>query len=171
MQDHIVYLANSSGLKVGITRATQVPTRWIDQGASQALAIARVRNRFQSGLLEVLIKQHIADKTNWRDMLKGTANPVDLKHEAEKILSRFGSEIGELQERYSPFGINILNGIRGVDISYPVSSYPEKISSYNFDKEPLLEDKLLGIKGQYLIFEEGVINLRKFSGYEIELHH
>ena len=171
MQDHIVYLANSSGLKVGITRATQVPTRWIDQGASQALAIARVRNRFQSGLLEVLIKQHIADKTNWRDMLKGTANPVDLKHEAEKILSRFGSEIDELKERYNPFGINILNGIRVVDISYPVSSYPEKISSYNFDKEPLLEDKLLGIKGQYLIFEEGVINLRKFSGYEIELHH
>ena len=171
MQDHIVYLANSSGLKVGITRATQVPTRWIDQGASQALAIARVRNRFQSGLLEVLIKQHIADKTNWRDMLKGTANPVDLEHEAEKILSRFGSEIDELKERYNPFGINILNGIRVVDISYPVSSYPEKISSYNFDKEPLLEDKLLGIKGQYLIFEEGVINLRKFSGYEIELHH
>ena len=171
MQDHIVYLANSSGLKVGITRATQVPTRWIDQGASQALAITRVRNRFQSGLLEVLIKQHIADKTNWRDMLKGTANPVDLEHEAEKILSRFGSEIDELKERYNPFGINILNGIRVVDISYPVSSYPEKISSYNFDKEPLLEDKLLGIKGQYLIFEEGVINLRKFSGYEIELHH
>ena len=171
MQDHIVYLANSSGLKVGITRATQVPTRWIDQGASQALAIARVRNRFQSGLLEVLIKQHTADKTNWRDMLKGTADPVDLKHEAEKILSRFGSEIDELKERYNPFGINILNGIRVVDISYPVSSYPEKISSYNFDKEPLLEDKLLGIKGQYLIFEEGVINLRKFSGYEIELHH
>ena len=171
MQDHIVYLANSSGLKVGITRATQVPTRWIDQGASQALAIARVRNRFQSGLLEVLIKQHVSDKTNWRDMLKGIADPVDLKYEAEKILSRFGSEIDELKERYSPFGINILNGIRMVDISYPVSSYPEKISSYNFDKEPLLEDKLLGIKGQYLIFEEGVINLRKFSGYEIELHH
>ena len=171
MQDHIVYLANSSGLKVGITRATQVPTRWIDQGASQALALARVRNRFQSGLLEVLIKQHIADKTNWRDMLKGIPDPIDLKHEAENILSRFGSEIDELKERYNPFGINILNGIRVVDIPYPVSSYPEKISSYNFDKEPLLEDKLLGIKGQYLIFDEGVINLRKFSGYEIELHH
>jgi len=171
MQDHIVYLANSSGLKVGITRATQVPTRWIDQGASQALAIARVRNRYQSGLLEVLIKQHIADKTNWRDMLKGIADPVDLKNEAENILSRFGHEIDELQERYNPFGISILNGIRVVDISYPVSSYPEKISSYNLDKEAVIEDKLLGIKGQYLIFEGGVINLRKFSGYEVELHH
>ncbi|MFX4228644.1 MAG: DUF2797 domain-containing protein [Porticoccaceae bacterium] len=26
--DHMVYLANTSGLKVGITRVTQLPTRW-----------------------------------------------------------------------------------------------------------------------------------------------
>jgi len=171
MQDHIVYLANSSGLKVGITRATQVPTRWIDQGATQALPIIRVRNRFQSGALEVLFKQYVSDKTNWRDMLKGVATPLDLNLKATEILNKFSSEVDEIKERYNPFGVSILNGIEMVDISYPVTRYPDKITSYNFDKEPIIEDKLLGIKGQYLIFEGGVINLRKFSGYEVELHH
>ena len=171
MQDHIVYLANSSGLKIGITRATQIPTRWVDQGATQALAIIRVRNRLQSGMLEVLIKQQIADKTNWRDMLRGVAKPLDLNLEADNILDRFRSEIDEIKDRYNPFGISILNGMKTVNISYPVNIYPDKISSYNFDKEPMVEDKLVGIKGQYLIFEGGVINLRKFSGYEVELHH
>ena len=171
MQDHIVYLANSSGLKVGITKATQIPTRWVDQGATQALPLIRVRNRFQSGLLEVLIKQQIADKTNWRDMLRGVAKPLDLNLEAINILETFKSEISEIKERYNPFGVNILNGIEAVSISYPVITYPEKISSYNLDKDSVIEDKLVGIKGQYLIFEDGVINLRKFSGYEVELHN
>ena len=171
MQDHIVYLANSSGLKVGITRATQIPTRWVDQGATQALPIIRVRNRLQSGVLEVLIKQQIADKTNWRDMLKGVAKPLDLNLEAKNILESFRSEIDEVKERYDPFGVSILNGIEAVGISYPVTKYPEKISSYNLDNDSIVEGRLVGIKGQYLIFEGGVINLRKFSGYEIELHH
>ena len=171
MQDHIVYLANSSGLKVGITRATQIPTRWVDQGATQALPIIRVRNRLQSGVLEVLIKQQIADKTNWRDMLKGVAKPLDLNLEAKNILESFRSELDEIKERYDPFGVSILNGIGSVSISYPVTKYPEKISSYNLDNDSIVEDRLVGIKGQYLIFQGGVINLRKFSGYEIELHH
>ena len=169
MQDHIVYLANSSGLKVGITRATQVPTRWIDQGATQALAIMRVRSRLQSGILEVMFKQHVADKTNWRGMLKGIAKPLDMIGEAESLVNECKAEIKELEESFGSFGISILNGIEPVDIAYPVEKYPEKITSYNFDKDPIIEDKLLGIKGQYLIFENGVINLRKFSGYEIRL--
>ena len=122
-------------------------------------------------MLEVLIKQQIADKTNWRDMLRGVAKPLDLNLEADNILDRFRSEIDEIKDRYNPFGISILNGMETVNISYPVNIYPDKISSYNFDKEPMVEDKLVGIKGQYLIFEGGVINLRKFSGYEVELHH
>ena len=84
MQDHIVYLANSSGVKVGITRATQVPTRWIDQGAVQALAIMRVRSRLQCGSLEVLLKQHVSDKTNWRDMLMGCDHHTDLLAEKKR---------------------------------------------------------------------------------------
>ncbi len=171
MQDHIVYLANSSGLKVGITRATQIPTRWIDQGATQALAIIRVRTRLQSGTIEVMFKQYVADKTNWREMLKGEASPLDMMKESEKLIVQCRAEIEELEDRYGFFAISILNGIEPVAINYPVVEYPEKVTSFNFDKTPVVEGTLLGIKGQYLILDAGVINLRRFSGYEIQLSH
>lgn len=169
MQDHIVYLANSSGIKVGITRATQVPTRWIDQGATQALAIIRVRSRLQSGTLEVMFKQHVADKTNWRDMLKGDASTLDMTVERDRLLKECADEIDELEQRFGFFAISVINGIDPVRIEYPVLEYPEKISSHNFDKDPEVAGKLLGIKGQYLILDSGVINLRRFSGYEVGL--
>ena len=169
MQDHIVYLANSSGLKVGITRATQVPTRWIDQGATQALAIIRVRSRLQSGTLEMAFKQHVADKTNWRDMLKGKAAELDMAGERDRLLVACKEDIKELADRFGFFAISVLKGIDPVSIDYPVQAYPEKITSLNFDKEPVVSGTLKGIKGQYLIFDSGVINLRRFSGYEVEL--
>ena len=169
MQDHIVYLANSSGLKVGITRATQVPTRWIDQGATQALAIMRVRSRLQSGTLEMAFKQHVADKTNWRDMLKGKAAELDMAGERDRLLAACEEDINELTDRFGFFAISVLKGIDPVSIDYPVHAYPEKIASLNFDKEPVVSGTLKGIKGQYLIFDSGVINLRRFSGYEVEL--
>ena len=170
MQDHIVYLANSSGLKVGITRATQVPTRWIDQGATQALAIIRVRTRLQSGSVEVMFKQFVADKTNWRDMLKGDATPLDMHAEAERLLAECEADLKELVDKFGFFAISVLNGVDVVSIEYPVERYPEKITSLNFDKTPIVEGTLLGIKGQYLILDSGVINMRRFSGYEVALH-
>jgi hypothetical protein len=169
MQDHIVYLANSSGLKVGITRATQVPTRWIDQGATQALAIMRVRSRLQSGTLEMAFKQHVADKTNWRDMLKGKAAELDMAGERDRLLAACEEDVKELMATFGFFAISVLKGIDAVSIDYPVQAYPEKITSLNFDKEPVVSGTLKGIKGQYLIFDSGVINLRRFSGYEVEL--
>ena len=171
MQDHIVYLANSSGLKVGITRATQIPTRWIDQGATQALAIIRVRSRLQSGILEVMFKQYVSDRTNWRAMLKGEAEPLKMEEEADRLLKECESELKELAENFGFFAISVLNGIASVGINYPVIKYPEKVTSFNFDKDPVVEGTLLGIKGQYLIFDTGVINLRRFSGYEVQLSH
>ena len=171
MQDHIVYLANSSGLKVGITRATQIPTRWIDQGAAQALAIIRVRSRLQSGILETMFKQKLNDKTNWRNMLRGEPTPLDIAAESQFLIEEFKSEIDEVKDRFGIFSVSVLNGIRPVTIKYPVEEYPKNITSFNFDKEPEVQGKLVGIKGQYLIFDSGVINLRRFSGYEIELSH
>ena len=169
MQDHIIYLANSSGVKVGITRATQIPTRWVDQGAVQALAIARVRTRLQSGSLEVLFKQHVADKTNWRDMLKGSDHHTDLHAERDRLIGECQKDIDDLVQRFGFHAISILNGIEPVQLEYPVLSYPEKITSFNFDKDPLVEGTLMGIKGQYLIFDTGVINMRRFAGYNLEL--
>lgn len=170
MQDHIVYLANSSGLKIGITRGTQVPTRWIDQGATQALAIIRVRTRLQSGAVEVMFKQFVADKTNWRDMLKGEATPLDMHTEAKNLIDKCQADLKELEDKFGFFAISVLNGVDVVSIDYPVLSYPEKVTSLNFDKTPIVEGTLLGIKGQYLILDSGVINMRRFAGYEVALH-
>lgn len=169
MQDHIVYLANSSGVKVGITRATQVPTRWIDQGAVQALPIVRVRSRLQSGSLEVMFRQHVTDKTNWRDMLREGDQIVDLKAERDHLLSICADDIKELVQRFGFHAISVLTGVEPVDIRYPVQGYPAKIASFNLDTEALVEGTLLGIKGQYLMFDTGVINIRRFSGYELEV--
>lgn len=169
MQDHIVYLANSSGVKVGITRASQVPTRWIDQGAVQALAVFRVRTRQQSGFLEMLFKQHISDKTNWRTMLKGETEELDLDMQRQHLLKECGEDIKSLQDRFGIHAISTLTGMKTVTIDYPVNNYPSTISSLSFDKEPKIEGILEGIKGQYLIFDSGVLNIRKFGGYEISL--
>ncbi len=167
MTDHIVYLANSSGLKVGITRATQIPTRWIDQGASQALPILRVATRQQSGLVEDVIRQHVADKTNWRALLRGEPEPLDLVAERERLLDLTGAGIQALQAQFGLQAIQPINDIEPLQIRYPVEQYVAKPQSANLDKEPLLEGTLLGIKGQYLLLDTAVINIRKYTAYHL----
>jgi hypothetical protein len=169
MQDHVVYLANSSGLKVGITRASQLPTRWIDQGATQGLAVLRVRSRQQAGFCEVMFRQHVTDRTNWRSMLSGEQAELDLHAERERLLAGCSQELQDLHDRFGLHALSVLTGVEPVSISYPVLRYPDKISSLDFDKEPEISGKLLGIKGQYLILDSGVINIRKYTGYELEL--
>lgn len=169
MQDHIVYLANSSGLKVGITRIGQVPTRWLDQGATQALPIFKVKSRYQSGLVEVLFKQHVADRTDWRKMLKGDAEPLDLAAQRDRLFEECAAEIETLQKEFPDGAITPLTAENVVSIRYPVDSYPEKIKALNFDKTPAVEGILQGIKGQYLILDSGVLNIRKFAGYQVAI--
>ncbi|MCF7981336.1 MAG: DUF2797 domain-containing protein [Pseudomonadales bacterium] len=167
MRQHYVYLANSSGLKVGITRAENIPSRWIDQGAIQALPILVVASRYQSGLAEVLFKQHIADKTNWRTMLKGQLDELDLIGARDDLLERLAPEISTLQERFGLQAIQACGVEKQAEIEYPVLEYPVKVTPLNFEKTPLIEGTLLGIKGQYLILDTGVLNIRKFSGYQV----
>ena len=169
MQDHIVYLANSSGIKVGITRIGQIPTRWIDQGASQAIPIFKVKTRYQSGLVEVMFKAHVSDRTDWRKMLKGQAPELDLSVIRDQLLAECQHDILTLQQQFGQDAIEVLPAERVVTIDYPVTQYPTKISSFNFDKTAIVEGVLQGIKGQYLILDTGVINIRKFSGYHITM--
>lgn len=164
---HYVYLANSSGIKVGITRGTQIPTRWMDQGAGQALPIFKVANRLQSGLLEVALKQHVSDRTDWRKMLKFDAGQLDLKAIAHELKDKCASEIQTIKQEQGAAVEAIDEAI--VNIKYPVTEYPEKIKSFNFDKQPDIEGVLKGIKGQYLILDNGVLNIRKFSGYNLQV--
>jgi len=168
-QSHYVYLANSSGVKVGITRGTQIPIRWIDQGAIQALPIFKVKSRYISGLIEVAIAQHVSDKTSWQRMLKNLVEPVDLKQKRDELIAQCESEIADVIKRFGEDSVEFLADATEVDINFPVESYPLKVKSFNFDKNPEVSGVLQGIKGQYLIFDTGVINIRKFTGYEVEL--
>lgn len=170
MTDHVVYLANSSGIKVGITRATQLPTRWLDQGASQALPILRVATRQQSGLVEDLLRSQVADRTNWRALLKGDAEAVDLVAVREQLFDSCAEGLKALQERFGLHAIQPLHDSQPLEIRYPVEAYPSKIVSFNLDKNPVAEGTLLGIKGQYLIFDTGVINIRKYTAYQLAVH-
>ena len=169
MTDHYVYLANSSGIKVGITRANQIPTRWIDQGAIQALPIFKVSQRRYSGLLEVIYKTQVSDRTQWQRMLKGQVEKIDLIAHQQQLIELLTEEVTTLKNELGDGFIEAINATEMTEFVYPIIEYPTKIKSFNLDKQAIIEGTLMGIKGQYLIFDSGVINIRKFSGYHIDL--
>lgn len=156
--EQIVYLARSSAIKVGITRASQMPTRWIDQGATDAIVFARVPNRYTAGLVEIAMKEHLTDRTNWQRMLKNEIIDADLVATKTSLIDALDAD---------------LRGFVDTDdtvcsINYPVDRYPEKVKSIGFDKQAEIEGCLAGIKGQYLIFDDNrVLNIRKHNGYRI----
>jgi hypothetical protein len=167
MQPHVVYLSNTSGLKVGITRASQIPTRWIDQGATQALPIVEVSSRRAAGYVEVALARHVADKTDWRAMLRGTATDTDLRAEAERLLNIAGNELAALRASWGEDCIRTVPGAELTTIDYPVLEHPVKPRSLSFDRQPEISGRLLGIKGQYLILDSGVVNVRRHTAYVV----
>jgi len=169
MQPHFVYLAKTSGVKVGITRNSQIPIRWIDQGAVQALPVFKVKSRYLSGLIEVVLARRIKDKTNWQRMLKNQVGDEDLVVVRDRLVAECQEELDGVAKGFSQDAIEYLGAESVVDIHFPVSVYPEKVKSFNFDKQVEVSGVLQGIKGQYLILDTGVINIRKFSGYEVNL--
>lgn len=157
---HYVYLAASSGVKVGVTREDQIPTRWIDQGASRGIILAEVPYRQLAGLIEVSLKEHISDKTAWQRMLKNEITDADLEELKEEMIEY-------LDEEYYDF---ISDNDDVTEIEYPVTEFPTKVKSNKLEKVGSISGILKGIKGQYLIFDEGrVINIRSHSGYEVIL--
>ena len=166
--DHFVYLSNTSGVKVGITRGTQLPTRWIDQGATQGLPIFRVQTRYQAGLIEDCIREHIADKTHWQKMLKGNSDSVDLHSLRDELIAKSEDGLEFLEQEHGLQALQRLYNENITEIKFPVEQFPEKVKSLNLDKQPLVEGVLQGIKGQYLIMDTGVINIRKFTAYNVK---
>ena len=169
MQPHIVYIANSSGLKVGITKPENLPTRWIDQGAVQAMPIMSVQTRQQSGFAEVAFKNHVSDKTQWQQMLKADDHHIDLIKARDQLMLEANKELLPVMDRFGLQAIQPILDSEPVTLTYPVKQYPTKVVSYNLDKSSLISGRLLGIKGQYLILDTGVINLRRFTSYEVEI--
>jgi hypothetical protein len=166
--DHFVYLSNTSGVKVGITRGTQLPTRWIDQGATQGLPIFRVQTRYQAGLVEDCLREHIADKTHWQKMLKGDSEFVDLHLLRDELMAKSEEGLEFLEQEHGLQALQRLYNETITDIKFPVEQFPEKVKSLNLDKQPLVGGILQGIKGQYLIMDTGVINMRKFTAYNVK---
>lgn len=167
-QPHIVYLANSSGIKVGITRQSQIPTRWIDQGAVQALPIFKVASRYMAGLIEVILAKHVSDKTSWQQMLKAQPLPIDLVAQRDCLLKECAAELATIRQQFAPAMMELLLDEPVVNIQFPIQHYPNKLKSFNFDQTPDVSGILQGIKGQYLLLDTGVLNIRKFTGYELE---
>ena len=161
LKPHVVYLALSSNVKVGVTRKTQIPTRWIDQGASKAIEIVEVPNRFLAGITEVALKAHVSDKTSWQKMLKNEIAEIDLIEEREKLKQYIPKEAASY---FLP------NNGKITTIEYPVLKYPTKIKTLNLENTPEFSGKLMGIKGQYLLFEDNtVFNVRNNEGYKVQL--
>ncbi|HJZ42023.1 MAG TPA: DUF2797 domain-containing protein [Bacteroidales bacterium] len=159
--DHVVYLADSGGIKVGVTRHTQVPARWIDQGASAAIKLARTPNRFTAGLIEVALKNNFPDKTNWRLMLRQTGQNAD------ELYDKKG-----LAEEMLPFDLRNYMDTDDtiIQIRYPVQAYPESVKALSLEKTREITGVLTGIIGQYLVFAGGaVINIRKHGGYLVSI--
>ncbi|MEG3657377.1 DUF2797 domain-containing protein [Arenibacter palladensis] len=160
LQPHIVYLANSSNIKVGVTRKSQVPTRWIDQGAHEAIEIVEVPNRYLAGVTEVALKEHIGDKTNWRKMLTNDVDDEDLVAYRNKLKKYIPEEAAAYY----------IESNKETHLEFPVLQYPKKVKSLNLDKTPTYTGVLKGIKGQYLIFEDStVFNVRGSEGYVVSL--
>ena len=160
LQPHVVYLAVSSGLKVGVTRKQQVPTRWIDQGASYAIQFAETPNRYLAGAIEVALKEYLNDKTAWQRMLKNEVPDLDLRSEKYRVSKLLEAEF----QQY------VVEDDTITDIEYPVEDYPTKTKSLNLQKVERFEGELTGIKGQYLIFgDNAVFNVRNNEGLIVEL--
>ena len=160
LQPHIVYLANSSNVKVGVTRKSQVPTRWIDQGAHEAIEIVEVPNRYLAGITEVALKDYVSDKTNWRTMLKNEIQDEDLVEWRERLKKYIPEEAKDY----------FIESNTETNIEFPVNKYPEKLKSLNLVKQQQYAGKLVGIKGQYLIFEDDtVFNVRSNEGLYVNI--
>lgn len=169
LNDHVVYLANASGIKVGITRASQVPFRWMDQGAVAAVPIYRAATRRLAGLMEVALKQHVSDRTQWQTMLKGEPEAVDLADWRQRLHAECEPDAEALRREFGLTAVQALESAEIQHFQYPVLQYPDKVRSLNPLKLPTLGGVLQGIKGQYLIFDTGVINIRNHAGYEVQL--
>jgi hypothetical protein len=161
LKPHIVYLANSGNVKVGVTRKTQIPTRWIDQGAHKALEIAELPNRYLAGITEVALKEFVADKTNWRTMLKNEIQQQDLSSWRDTLKQY-------IPEQALPY---FIDNKQETNLEFPVLKYPVKLKTLNLVKTPAYTGTLKGIKGQYLIFDDDtVFNVRSNEGFVVSIN-
>ena len=156
LQPHIVYLSNTGRIKVGVTRKSQIPYRWIDQGAHEAVELLQTPNRFLAGEAEVALKKYMSDKTNWRSMLKNERDSSNIKSSKDQAKNFLPSNL----LHYFNDASNV------VSIDFPVMEFPDNPKSIKLNKDLVFSGTLKGVKGQYLIFENNqVLNYRAHEGH------
>ena len=155
MQPHTVYLANSSGLKVGITRQGRETKRWLDQGATQGLPLLTTTTRKEAGEVEVIIAKQLSDRTNWRLLVSQETSPVNLADERNQLR-------GDLD---LPNVVWSMESER--QFQFPVRQYSPAVN-FSLHKQTV-RGNLIGMKGQYLLFDNGALNISRHRSYHIEL--
>ena len=125
-----------------------------------AVEIVEVPNRYLAGISEVSLKENYKDKTNWREMLKCKSTDLDLEKEKLQCLKYLPDEVLNY----------VTNDSNTVKINYPVETLPLKPKSLNIVKTQKFTGKIIGIKGQYLIFEDDtVFNVRSNEGIVVKI--
>jgi hypothetical protein len=170
MQPHLVYLANSAGPKVGITRPQNVPMRWLDQGATQAMPVMRTQTRHQAGCVEAALARYVADRTDWRGLVGRDAAPIDLDSLLAQLRDRATLELAALDARF-PGALEWIDAPQPQQFEYPVASYDGAATALSLLPEVPTGGTLLGVKGQYLLFDTGVLNVRRYTSYHVEVAH
>lgn len=168
MQPHVVYVANSAGAKVGITKPENLPGRWLDQGATEAIVILRTRSRHQAGCVEAVLSRHVSDRTDWRALIGREASQLDLLSLTAQLREVARAELAALDVRF-PGALAWVDAPTPVGFEYPVTSYASPARALLLARRTELGGRLLGIKGQYLMFDSGVFNVRRHSSYHVEI--
>jgi hypothetical protein len=164
----VVYVANSAGAKVGITKPENLPGRWLDQGATQAIVIMQTRSRHQAGCVEAVLSRHISDRTDWRGLITRDARQLDLPALTTQLREIARVELAALEVRF-PGALTWVDAPTPVSFQYPVTSYTSPSRALLLARHTELGGRLLGIKGQYLMFDSGVFNVRRHSSYHVEV--
>jgi hypothetical protein len=168
MYPHLVYLANSAGLKIGITRDGNLPGRWIEQGATQGVVVMRTRTRHQAGCVEAALKRFVADRTDSRALLRGDARELDLVSEWQMLRDATRTS---LARAVAPFGGDVVEevALAPSTFRYPIDAYPEEQPRLRLEPTRPVSGRLLGAKGSYLLFDTGVFNVREHTSYHVAL--
>ena len=101
-------------------------------------------------------------------MLKGNSEAVDLAEIRDQLFAQSEEGLELLEQEFGLQALQRLYDESVTEINFPVLQFPEKVKSFNLDKQPIVEGRLQGIKGQYLILDTGVINIRKYTGYRVQ---
>ena len=168
MQPHLVYLANSAGAKVGITKPENLPMRWLDQGATQAVVIMRTRSRFEAGCVEAALARYVSDRTDWRGLIGGDAVRIDLPSLATRLRIDAAVELAALDSRF-PGALSWVSELEPECFEYPVTAYASPANGLSLDAATEIAGTLLGIKGQYLMLDSGVFNVRRHTSYHVDV--